>query len=835
MPNGFSNDVMFAANADFTKDPLGSVSENNGLVLDGELWIGRTTPNGNGAHIGVGNIISDGSIVPSYVDPNIKLVVNAAAAGAVTKLSPDTFTAPGTQPTLPDAFGVIGLTGAQTAPGTISSVIRTDSLNASVITIEIQQTSAVAAKDVTKNGVSHFDSAQFSNDQGFIHIIASPPPPGTVLTLSDTAGTQVSPTVGGNIQLVGQAGQINVVSTPGSNLLTFSIPGGATTTTLTPNAHTAPGTTPVVQDGTGTITVTGAQVAAGVVGTNIIRTDSLAANTMTIEIQRTAAVGASASVNNGVSHFDSVAFDVDANGFVQLNGGGIAATAFDVQANTAPGTDPVVPSAAGVVIVNGAAVANHSVVLETRSRAVNAYNLEVQYAAAAAATDATKSGVAHFNSAQFSVDANGFVSTVGTPTISFNVDANTPPGTNPVVPSAGGAVTITGGQISNAGLTNAIRINSLAANTFTIQIQQAGADSSSNPTKNGVAHFNNAQFTVDSTGFVSSIPSNSLLAGVSNLGMSYSASTFSICSANGSALSASNPGFVTMQSSTTPGLLKTYIITANQTFLDSTGASTITGNTFGVSTAVGVSWSNDMPFYVYAVSDSTEASISFMICRIPSGTISPIAANIGKTGSSIADTQGSFFALGNPTVANYAQQSCLAIGAFRMRSTNNVADWTVQTLSNGTVTFSGGETTQIMADGIGQFHEGTKFWQGYQTMGAVANSVFSGSGSPTFTSTHPISYRIDKSGQICINFSQGVFGGGTGSNVLTYQSVFNTDASIVGSGSTTTQILIPKVDDDSNDVTFAFVSDTFSRVALNSDMPAARSCRFFLSYQIQFL
>ncbi len=92
--------------------------------------------------------------------------------------------------------------------------------------------------------------------------------------------------------------------------------------------------------------------------------------------------------------------------------GGQPSTKFDVQANTAPGTDPVVPTALGVITVNGAAVANHSVVLETRSRAANAYNLEVQYATSAAATDATKSGVAHFNSSEFTVDANGFVSII---------------------------------------------------------------------------------------------------------------------------------------------------------------------------------------------------------------------------------------------------------------------------------------------------------------------------------------------------------------------------------------------------------------------------------------
>lgn len=171
------------------------------------------------------------------------------------------------------------------------------------------------------------------------------------------------------------------------------------------------GTSPIVPDGTGLVTINGAVVAAG---TNPVRTNGTGANTMALQVQISQALAATDATKIGLSNFDSAAFDVDANGFVQLNGGGIASTSFDVQANTAPGTDPVLPTAAGVVTVNGAVVANHSVVLETRSRAANAYNLEVQYATSAAATDGTKSGVAHFDSADFTVDASGFVSASGT-------------------------------------------------------------------------------------------------------------------------------------------------------------------------------------------------------------------------------------------------------------------------------------------------------------------------------------------------------------------------------------------------------------------------------------
>lgn len=157
------------------------------------------------------------------------------------------------------------------------------------------------------------------------------------------------------------------------------------------------------------LNIIGSIVAAG---TNPLRTIA-GGNTVNVQTQFSQAIVTTDATKVGLANFDSAAFDVDANGFVQLNGGGIATTAFSIQANTAPGTNPVVPTAAGVVTVNGAAVANHSVVLETRSRAANAYNLEVQYATSAAATDATKSGVSHFNSAQFTVDANGFVSTSG--------------------------------------------------------------------------------------------------------------------------------------------------------------------------------------------------------------------------------------------------------------------------------------------------------------------------------------------------------------------------------------------------------------------------------------
>jgi hypothetical protein len=322
-----------------------------------------------------------------------------SGSSAIDSVAVDSSTVPGTNPVLPTVTGLITVTGAQVASGTTPNVIRTDSLAANTYTIEIQRSTAVGASSQSVNGVSHYNSAQFSVDSG------------------------------GFVSLAGGGQAIDSIAVQ-------------------------TGTSPIVPTAAGLVTINGAVVAAG---TNPVRSDGTGANTLALEVQISQALSATDATKIGLANFDSAAFDVDANGFVQLNGGGIAATSFDVQANTAPGTDPVVPTAAGVVTVNGAAVVNHSVVLETRSRAANAYNLEIQYATSAAATDATKSGVAHFNSTQFSVDANGFVALAGG---GLAIDSIHPDsGTDPVVPTAAGLVNIIGsGSTTTVGSLNTLTV-----------------------------------------------------------------------------------------------------------------------------------------------------------------------------------------------------------------------------------------------------------------------------------------------------------------------------------------------------------------------------------------
>ncbi len=73
--------------------------------------------------------------------------------------------------------------------------------------------------------------------------------------------------------------------------------------------------------------------------------------------------------------------------------------------------------------------------------------IEIQDTSAVAASDATKNGVAHFDSARFTVDTAGFVSTNGTGIIKWNVITQLTQPTNAAVNN---------GYICNAGGTNVV-------------------------------------------------------------------------------------------------------------------------------------------------------------------------------------------------------------------------------------------------------------------------------------------------------------------------------------------------------------------------------------------
>lgn len=95
---------------------------------------------------------------------------------------------------------------------------------------------------------------------------------------------------------------------------------------------------------------------------------------------------------------------------IDTAGGGVSVDSFAMQT----GTSPVIPTAAGLVTFSGGVVAAGTNPVRTDGTGANTMVLEVQTSQALAAADATKIGLANFDSASFAVAATGFVTASGT-------------------------------------------------------------------------------------------------------------------------------------------------------------------------------------------------------------------------------------------------------------------------------------------------------------------------------------------------------------------------------------------------------------------------------------
>ena len=222
--------------------------------------------------------------------------------------------------------------------------------------------------------------------------------------------------------------------------------------------------------------------------------------------------------------------------------------------------------------------------------------------------------------------------------------------------------------------------------------------------------------------------------GWSNIGWSYSSGTLTVHGSNGAALSTSNLAYVTMNSKSSPGTLVRYSITANQTLNDDAHASSeLASSTFG--TTAGVAWATDMPFFIYAVSNDDEDTITFMISRFSCASVSPSA--IRKSGTP-AVTESSFFSFEDITVGDYNLNPCMCLGAFRMQKSAS-DDWTVQALNT--------------RDGPGNYLECKSFVMPAGQNGAATGSYFSNvTTAPIFTN-QGVTYWIKKSGFVHASLS----------------------------------------------------------------------------------
>lgn len=244
---GWDNDVGFAKNFDFSSTSNGG-SESNGLVTDGDLWIGSTALNAGSTHINVGNITST-TLAIGYSSPNITIETSGGGA-PIEQITVDNSTVPGTNPVLPIG-GNITITGGQVAAASLANVIQTHSMAANEFAVTIQRSSAVAATDSSQNGVSHFDFTSFSVDaNGFVQSLGggftwtdvsgafSPlKNNGYFITGTATGTLPASPVQGDTIKFfIDHASQVLTIDAPGTQIIRMgslvTSAGGTATSTV---------------------------------------------------------------------------------------------------------------------------------------------------------------------------------------------------------------------------------------------------------------------------------------------------------------------------------------------------------------------------------------------------------------------------------------------------------------------------------------------------------------------------------------------------------------------------------------------------------------------------
>lgn len=164
---GFENDVLVCENVNF--NPALAKPHPGLITTDGELIIGSTALNPGGTHLNIGTITSN-SLTVGYSSPNITLETNGGGS-PIEQVTLDNSTAPGTNPVLPTGTGNLTITGAQVANASLANVIQTHSFAPNSFAVSIQRSATSATTNSTKNGVSHFDSTDFSVDSnGFVEL-----------------------------------------------------------------------------------------------------------------------------------------------------------------------------------------------------------------------------------------------------------------------------------------------------------------------------------------------------------------------------------------------------------------------------------------------------------------------------------------------------------------------------------------------------------------------------------------------------------------------------------------------------------------------------------------
>ena len=225
---GFSNDVMVAKNMNFNgaapRPHLGIINAAGKLPIG----TGNTSPT---PEILGGSITSPlGTLNIGYSSPNITIDVTGGSS-AVEHLTGDT----GGQ--LNPTANNFNIFGSVIGPGT--SPVQVNG-SGSTLTVNIQRSQAIAAADITKVGLSNFDSSSFAvAATGFVTLSTT----GAGKTITGDSGGALSPTAN-NWNIVGLSG--SKTSGSGSTLTIKSPPFSQVGASATSSLNTGEFVTAVV-------------------------------------------------------------------------------------------------------------------------------------------------------------------------------------------------------------------------------------------------------------------------------------------------------------------------------------------------------------------------------------------------------------------------------------------------------------------------------------------------------------------------------------------------------------------------------------------------------------
>ena len=218
---GFENDVLLCSGVNF--NPSLPKPHTNLMTLDGQLIIGSTALNAGGTHLNIGTLTAGTGVTITNGAGSITIGVSGSVVG-------QTITG-NTGGALSPVAGNWNILAAQ-APAATTPIATAGAGN--TLSVNIQRSQAVAASNINRNGIAHFDSTSFAVDSnGFVTLsgggftwndVSGAFSPlkdnGYFITGTATGTLPASPAQGDTIKFfVDHASQVLTIDAPGTQLI----------------------------------------------------------------------------------------------------------------------------------------------------------------------------------------------------------------------------------------------------------------------------------------------------------------------------------------------------------------------------------------------------------------------------------------------------------------------------------------------------------------------------------------------------------------------------------------------------------------------------------------